>query len=352
MTRAARAALCAQLLGFPGVPAARAQPAEQTVVVFRDARLGYDQTVAEPPPRNGYAMLEHGQTAQTTVRLPLAPADQRDARRIVASVSVRPVTIERNGSIRPGDPWTRLGGLSVLVPGANAEPVEVELLRFTTGFGGRATFTEDLTPLAPILAGERVMRISISTFLDPGWEVDCTLTWSPDGVGQRRPALAQPLFNTTAVTDAIHRLSATVEIPSGLATPRLRVITTGHANDGTGANEFATSTHIVRIDGVEVARFRPWSEAGGTLRDVNPAAGRQMIDGRWLWSSDLDRSGWAPGSIVHPLLIPVAELTAGTHRVELEILGIRPLSGDPPTFGYWRVSVVVVADGPWPMPTP
>jgi hypothetical protein len=70
------------------------------------------------------------------------------------------------------------------------------------------------------------------------------------------------------------------------------------------------------------------------------------IDGRQLWASDLDRSGWHPGRLVEPVCIPLPELSAGTHTIELEIVNIR--SQDQSGYGYWRVSAIAVADEPWP----
>jgi hypothetical protein len=171
-------------------------------------------------------------------------------------------------------------------------------------------------------------------------------------VGQRRPKLAAPLLYDAHVTADAPRRSIPVDVPAGLDGPRLRLLSTGHATDGEGGNEFVTSTHVLRVDGREVARWRPWTEGGGAVRDLNPWAGRQTIEGRELRSSDFDRSGWTPGLVVEPLMIPVPELTPGRHIVELEILGIRPRS--PLTVdgkrhhGYWVESAVLVADDPWP----
>jgi hypothetical protein len=135
-------------------------------------------------------------------------------------------------------------------------------------------------------------------------------------------------------------------IPRGVSRPRLHILSTGHATDGAGGDEFISRTHVLRIDGQEVARWRPWSEQGGPLRDINPTAGRTVIGQRELWASDLDRSGWHPGLLVQPDRIPLPELTAGQHLIELEIQGIRPK--DQSGYGYWRVSAIVVADEPWP----
>ena len=109
-----------------------------------------------------------------------------------------------------------------------------------------------------------------------------------------------------------------------------------------------TRTHVLKVDGVEVARFRPWSEEGGTVRNQNPTSGRVTVEGRELWSSDLDRSGWHPARVVEPLIIPLPELTPGVHRIELEVLDIRAPSETSNERGFWRVSAIVIADQPWP----
>ncbi len=339
-------------------PAAAAQTAaaprttaESTVIrVFETAAIMFDEALEDPTPRGEYVVLDQGRTLARTVQLPAAPADQRDARRIVATVTVRPVPAEPGGR-RPGDEWTRIGCLTVITSddGAPDEPnaTEVELMRFTTGFGQGDVYSQDVTALAPLLAGRRELRLTLTTYRNPAWEVSVRLQYSRDGVGYRRPALAEPLFYDPAVTADSPLLAATVDIPPGLARPRVRLFSTGHSTDGGPENEFITCTHVLRVDGRRIVSWRPWSELGGGLRRVNPWAGRRTIDGREVWSSDLDRSGWEPGLVVEPLLVPVPELTPGRHEITLEVLGIRP-EGMDHAHGYWRISGVVLADEPWP----
>ncbi len=324
-------------------------PPVPVVRVFSWAAIKYDPDLPDGIARDGYIVRDLGQTVQTTLQLPPAPTDQRHARQVSAIVDVRPVSVGRDGQDRPGDVWTRLGCVSILAPGPQG-PTEVELLRFTTGFGGAGTYTADLTALAPLLHGRRTLRVSISTYTSPAWEVSLRLAYRPRAAGYRRPVFARGLFNETAVTADSPTLRSEVDIPTGLAQPRLRVISTDHSTDGGPANEFVTCTHLLRIDGREVARWRPWAEGDAGLARLNPWSGRRTIDGRELRSSDLDRSGWQPGLIVEPLVLPVPELTPGRHEVELEIVGIRPEAVDHAR-GYWRVSAAVVADEPWP-PSP
>ncbi|MDY7108820.1 MAG: peptide-N-glycosidase F-related protein [Planctomycetota bacterium] len=330
----------------PGFPAAGAV---ERFSIFDAEAVSHDPDLEEPVERDGLTVMEFGQKIQATVLLPPPPADQREARRIVATVRVEPILTRVGGRVRPGDPWTRIGSASIVQSGeGEGEATEIELMRFITGFGGPGVFEQDVTPLAPLLTGPTTFRLFISTYLDPGWQVTMTLTYSDKGVGFRRPTFAQALFNDPEVTAEENVLRAEIEIPPDLAQPRLRILSTGHATDGADGDEFVPRTHVLTIDGKEIARWRPWAERGGPLRELNPTSGRMTIDGRELWSSDLDRAGWHPGLIVKPLLIPTPELTPGKHMIRLEIEGIRPQTEEEGPYGYWRVSGLVVADEPWP----
>jgi hypothetical protein len=325
-----------------------------TVTIFDTVALEYDASLPDPSQRDGYVLRHEGQVAERTLDLPPAPEDQRDARRITLKVVVEPrlVAVEP-GRYRPGDPWTRMGNVTLVLDGENEEPQELELMRFITGFGGPAVFTQDVTAFAPLLSGRQTLRTYLSTYLKPGWDVSVSLIWHDEKPGFRRPIIAHHLFNEQHVTATSNVLRTTVEIPKGLDLPRLRILSTGHATDGAGGDEFITRTHILRIDGEEIARWRPWAERGESLRHLNPASARHQIDGRWLWSSDLDRSGWQPGRVVWPLMIPTPELVPGTHEIEIEIEGIRPAAPDDEDghHGYWRLSATVLADEPWPLGT-
>ena len=315
--------------------AAQAAP-DEVVTIFDSARIEFD------PDQD-----DDGRTLVTSVELPALPADQRDARRITATVTVRSVPTGSGAQKRPGDVWARPGSFSVVALDAEGAEIDVELIRFTTGYGRGATFTQDVTALAPLLAGARDLTLSISTYRKPAWEVSARLVFSDDGVGYRRPAFAAPLFAETAVTADNPRLTATIVIPPGLTRPRVRILTTGHSTDGGPENEFITCTHVLAVDGHGIVSWRPWSERGADLREANPWAGRRTIDGREVWTSDFDRSGWQPGLVVEPLLVPVPELTPGRHEITLEVLGIRPGDQDH-AHGFWRISGVVLADKPWP----
>ena len=344
--------------------------AQQIVPIFDEAAIAWDKTIEDGTQRDGLTIFNEGQTVETSVDLPSLPGNQRDARRIMATLVVEPAILEADGNARPGDPWTRLGTITV-VKDAATKPIEenpeerddaadanqrqptsltneIEIMRFITGFGGHSTFTQDVTALAPLLHGRMTLRAFISTYKNPAWKVSLTLTYADEAPGYRRPMWAKSVFHETSITTEKNKVQASIDIPPGISRPRLRIISTGHATDGTGGDEFISRTHILRINGVEVARWRPWSEDGGPdSHAANPASGRIILDGRELWSSDLDRSGWRPGSLVEPIIIPTPELTPGKHAIELEIVGIRP-KDQFKHHGYWRASCIAVADEPWP----
>ena len=330
--------------------------AVQRVSVLEDVVIHWDPEEPETVDRDGFVIRYTGQAVEKTTQLPERPLDQRDAQRITLHVKVEPVAKHDGSATGPSDRWTRLGAVH-LRRGEGEEAERIELMRFITGFGGASHFKQDVTGLAPLLDGKQTLELFISTYsTEPAWKASLWLEYSKAGVGMRRPAYAEPLFLDQHVTAENPMLRATVTIPAGLALPRLRVITTGHATDGAGGDEFISRTHVLRIDGRTVVVWRPWSEEGGTQRENNPTSGRRMIDGRELWSSDLDRTGWHPGQVVEPMMIPLPELTPGKHDIQIVIQDIRPkpagadAEADPESahHGYWVVSAMVVADEPWP----
>jgi hypothetical protein len=336
-------------------PVATTLATETTVEVFADEPIHWVEERPEAVDPDGYVIRHAEQSVVRTVSLPSPPVSQSDARRIVAVVEIEPIYSRDDGKLRPNDPWTRLGNVSVEVPDPDGEGmVEAEILRFITPYGAPATYEQDVTPLAPLLHGRQTIRAFISSYSDePGWRISLTLRYTKEGVGQRRPVFARHLFTDLHVGAADATLKATVTIPEGLDQPRLRIITTGHATDGMAENEFVTCDHMLRVDGRLVSRWRPWAEGGGTMREANPWAGRRDIDGREIRSSDFDRSGWTPGKAVEPLMIPLPELTPGEHEITVQVLGIRPKGPVNPDdgkrhHGYFCISAFVVADEPWP----
>ena len=338
---------------------------EHVVTVFDSVHMQWSDDAQMTWQEGELRYLAEGQAVERTIELPPLPANLRDAPGVTVIVEVRPAMTTVDGANRPGDPWTRLGSVGVVLPGPADEiprahttlPAdqdlpgrECEVIRFITGFGAPATYEQDVTSLLPVLSGRATIRVFLSTWKSPGWLVTVRLKYDQDKAGARRPKLCTQLFHEHEVTAEHATLRGSVVVPDGLSRPRIRIITTGHATDGTAGDEFTSRTHVLRVDGEIVSRWRPWKESGGQVRELNPWAGRKSIDGRELRSSDFDRSGWTPGLVVEPYVIPLQELSPGLHKIELEIQGIRAKDPgkDPGGLGYWYVSATVIADEPWP----
>ncbi len=332
------------------VMAALPRQEPQQVTVLEGVAFGWNEQAPPMTELDGLVIRQQGQVIERRLALPAAPTNQRDAVRLVAIVEIEPVITTEHEQPRIADPWTRLGHVGVVLGPPGAEnPVVVELMRFITPFGGAARFEQDVTSYAPILSGETTLRLHVSTWFSPAWKATLRLEYRPGEAGYRRPKLVLPLLGEHRLTARDSKRSVTVEIPaSGIALPRLHILTSGHG----GPQEFLTADHVLRIDGREIIRFRPWREDGGTLHDSNPTSHRAPLDGRELWSSDIDRSGWLPGSIVHPYRVPLPELTPGRHVIEIEVVGIPGWDVETAEQGYWIVSAVVVVDEPWPAPAP
>lgn len=335
----------AGLLAVPAMVAGTDSP-KRTISVFDGEIIGWKKDRPEIVVDDGFVARFDGQSAIRAVELPeAAPPGSPAVPRIVARVRIEPVGAA--GRQRPNDPWPRLGRVTV---------GDVEIMRFVTGFGGSAEYEQDVTALAPAMGGPRSVRLFLSTFSDePGWRASLELEYEAGAAAARRPSFARQVIDDPHVTADSPVRRATIDVPAGLDAPRLRILSTGHSTDGKSGNEFVSCPHVVRIDGHEVARFRPWSERGASAAERSPWAARTEIGGRTFRSSDFDRSGWHPGLVVEPLLIPARELSAGRHEIEVEIAGIRPKDppdpadpGAPRDHGYWVVSVAVVADAAWP----
>ncbi len=300
-----------------------------TVAIFHDCPLAYapDSAAARRVP--GVVFEDGGRTARTVVTLP----DPTGPVRITALVTVRPVP---KSDREVFDRYDRAGSVRLV---ADRGP-DLEIVRFITPYGGRADYEVDVTALAPLLRGRRVLRAAIDTWTSPAWRIDVALRYEPVATYDNA-TWAAPLY----LTDSFNRQSmpsgdsATVEVPPGLARVVLRYLSTGHCTDGTDADEFVSKANVISVDGRVVARFHPWRDDCRRFRDRNPYCAR-WTDGSW--SSDYSRSGWCPGDAVLPVEFDLTDhLTPGRHTIRFVVEDMRPRDGKG-NFGYWRISAQLV----------
>ncbi len=329
----------------------------ETISVFNDAAISYSPDTPHGAEVQGVQIVREGQAVQRTMALPTLELGTNGLGRVEAVIRVKPImTRDAAGKRRPADPWSRMGALVIARdPDLEIDPDEgdpetneIELVRFITGYGGESVFRQDVTALLPLLRGEVTLRAYVSTYMNPGWNISVDIEYTRASTA-RRPIFAQPIINNQGVISGENRVRSTATVPRGLDNVRLRLLTTGHATDGADGDEFTPRTNIVRVNGREVARLRPWASPRGDNRAANPMSGRITINGRELWSSSLDRAGWVPGEVVETQVIPLPGLIPGEHQVEIVVLGIRPEDASE-NYGYWRISAILVADEPWPPP--
>ena len=135
----------------------------------------------------------------------------------------------------------------------------------------------------------------------PTWSLRVQLVTEQEGAGHRNPDFCQPLWLEEVMRPG-SSVAQTITIPEGVRAPRIILRSTGHSATGSAYHEFVSLTHVVRVDGQEVARFRPWREDGGTTRRLNPSAGRPdpsnpgLLASIWTVQAGSPDRKWSPGS--------------------------------------------------------
>jgi hypothetical protein len=242
------------------------------------------------------------------------------------------------------DRWDRAGNVRLVAPGSPA----IELMKFITAYGGATEHQADVTFLASRLRGPVTFEGFIDTWVSPAWTMDLSLQFSPlpdtiAAIGPTdgsipdwvRAVFYEESWTSEREASATKGLSVPLEIPSDTERVVLHYLASGHCTDGRGAEEFEPRTHLMDVDGREVARLEPWRADCRAFRSINPYC-RRWSDGSW--SADYARSGWCPGDQVAPVAIDLtAALTPGPHVLAVRIPGIRP-RGEDGHFGYWRIS--------------
>ncbi|MCU0458757.1 MAG: hypothetical protein MUE37_06655 [Bacteroidales bacterium] len=283
-----------------------------------------------------------------------------------------------------GEPLTFLDGLTkgykVLPPYADRHGKEyrgvaatgeysppVELVRFFTPFGVRdyntkrtvpgldwhdsAYYKQEITHYLPLLRGDVWIGAFIGNYDRGGHRLTLRLKYYPE-TRELSPEPSsvkwiKPVFNTLPIMEMAGQqygtmfdgdtLSVTVDIPEGLRSLKMVFITTGHGGWG-GGDEFNQKMNELLVDGRRVWSFVPWRSDCGTYRNYNPASGNFW---NGLSSSDYSRSGWCPGSVSEPLIIPLSDLPAGKHTFSVTVPMGKP---EGSSFSHWNISGVLTGE--------
>ena len=255
-----------------------------------------------------------------------------------------------------------------------------ELLRFITPFGvGHFSQSERALDYKPESVGAWADSVHWTADLSAmqQWLTDAdTLwvgvyidTWTDDGytlsAGIRMEesplpcdaSLDQNSLSLVNTTKLAHDQRPFTAFPDGpLAVPftlvtdaknaTLDFLTTGHGGHA-GGDEFTEQEHHLILDGDTLRRWTPWRTDCGAYRRFNPTSGfwpsTYVYGGDTLEervaSSDLSRSNWCPGDAVHPIRIPLGDLSAGDHTLEIAIPGAQVWTDS--TFNFWNTAATL-----------
>lgn len=238
----------------------------------------------------------------------------------------------------------------------------VEMMRFFTAFGINkfnhiqlkdknwqtvSPYRQDITDLKPALSGKELwVGTFIGNYDKGGHQVSLEITIHKSGQAVNKNNTVIPLFNTlnimemagqdySTMFDKDKRLSVEFTLKKDLKNAQLKYTTTGHGGWENG-DEFIPKANSIFLDGKMAFSFVPWRTDCGSYRLYNPASGN-FPDG--LSSSDLSRSNWCPGTVTNPEFIPLGDLKAGKHTIQVKIpQGER----EETMFSSWNVSGVLL----------
>ncbi|MDQ1163240.1 hypothetical protein QE422_003608 [Chryseobacterium sp. SORGH_AS 447] len=238
----------------------------------------------------------------------------------------------------------------------------VEMMRFFTAFGINkfnnlqlkdknwqtvSPYREDITDLKPSLSEKELwIGAFIGNYDKGGHKVSLEITIHKSDQGIYKNNAVIPLFNTLNIMEMAGQEYSTMfdkdqgllvefTLKKDLKNAQLKYTTTGHGGWENG-DEFLPKLNSILVDGKLAFSFVPWRTDCGSYRLYNPASGN-FPDG--LSSSDLSRSNWCPGTVTNPNFIPLGDLKAGKHTIQIKIPQ-GPREGS--SFSAWNVSGVLL----------
>lgn len=238
----------------------------------------------------------------------------------------------------------------------------IEFMRFFTPFGidaynhiqlknhdwqEKAFYRQEISEFAPLLTeGEWYVGLFIGNYDQGGHQVSARITIHPSNLTAPDLKVCMPLFNTVNVLEAEGQEYGTMfnsqdgvtvrfKLEEDVKNAVLRYVTTGHGGWGDG-DEFNQRFNEIYLNNQLVHRYYPWRQDCGSFRMYNPASGNFDYG---LSSSDLSRSNWCPGTVTSPDYIPLGNLKAGSHTLQIRIDQGRRQGT---SFSYWNVSGVLL----------
>ncbi|CAA7386097.1 GLPGLI family protein [Chryseobacterium fistulae] len=238
----------------------------------------------------------------------------------------------------------------------------VEIMRFFTPFGidkfnhiqikGKdwqtlTPYRQEITELASSLSEKELwIGTFIANYDKGGHKVSLEITIHESDPQLNKHNKVIPLFNTLNIMEMAGQDYSTMfnndkglfmefTLRKDLKDAQLRYITTGHGGWSNG-DEFIPKINSIFLDHTMVFSFLPWRTDCGSYRLYNPASGN-FSDG--LSSSDLSRSNWCPGTTTNPNFIPLGNVKAGKHTIQIKI----PQGDSEGTsFSSWNISGVLL----------
>jgi len=369
---------------------------DQTITVFDKTHLYFDLSL-KANPEDSIIRTDAGRVLLKKVKLP--------------TYNQQPKALAEITLTSKGDPWDKSGSLFIIPKNTDISLLDmengsfdkkeltqsypavqlfsndsvsyqpnIELIRFMTPFGvghftnnervkdrkpiyipkweEKASWSQDITHLLPLMEGEVYIGIYIDTWTKEGYEVSVSLTFEESAIPNhlKQDLKVLPIINTVkyAAKQRFYDgfsdkgLIANFTTKNSYKNAKLYYITTGHGGHAQG-DEFVKKENIISFDQNVIKQFIPWRDDCASFRRFNPTSGtwrrdRILSDStiikETIASSDLSRSNWCPGSMVVPEIIELGTLEAGIHNLKIEIPEAQPAIENE--INYWMVSAYLV----------
>ncbi|MCF7792853.1 MAG: hypothetical protein K9N09_02715 [Candidatus Cloacimonetes bacterium] len=240
------------------------------------------------------------------------------------------------------DPWDR--GAAVYIW---QDSVRYEICRFITPYNRGYIWKVDVTDFLPLFSGKKQMDLRVDTWQKKeenpedqiGWYVSVDLDFYP-GIPERIPIKVVNLWSGSffygnpldPMSDHLPQLK--LKMPQEAKDAKLRLMVTGHGMhpNTNNAAEFMPADRTVYVND-EKFENRLW-KTDCYLNSCRPQ------DGTWKF----DRAGWAPGSVVEPWQIELAEIAAPGETLKFDYIPMayRNLSeGEHWKANHWFESQVI-----------